>query len=350
MKEKAVFFFKKYYIYILIILGLLILKVVNKVTGIYKEKQVVEKQKADIESQKKLTKLSKKGFTIKNGLIFIDGPNQLNFVESTGIDTANFYKTFSYYKFYTMKDPNSDFEVAFEDMEFSENISYNKALDTLLNSLGNSASFRLKTKTVNPKYINFNNKRIYECGFLIKNKKFRLLASGIIQEPFVGLLYSISPEEYYKIQDSIIYKSSIIYTFKNNSKKNTQPAEISEGKNIDKEIEEIFNLDENLKKTIFIGRASKYNVAVGETFELIYKLNSKGENFVGSSFKEFDVEGPYQSSISNYKNGKLSQIGSFHYVLTAKKEGTIIINSASITSQNKKIESNPITIVVKGKF
>ncbi|MCW3085447.1 MAG: hypothetical protein JWP12_2813 [Bacteroidetes bacterium] len=98
-------------------------------------------------------------------------------------------------------------------------------------------------------------------------------------------------------------------------------------------------------------QVSKTRVAVGETFQLTFTLNSGGGNFRAPNLADFDVySGPNQSSFSSNVNGVASVTISLSYILAAKKEGKITIGPASVTvSGGSTLQSNPIAMeVVKG--
>lgn len=346
MNNRILTFFKKYYIYFLIaIIGYFI----RTGASFYLKLKQEENQKIQLVKQKKLTSLESK--FIHN--IIIKGPKQINFVDNTGNDTVNFYTVFDNYKSSLMKDPHSDFEVVFEDMKFKNKSAY-KEIDTLFKITANNISEKIGAKIENVKSINYNNKRIYEGFITFNNKKLRLLFTGLIRDPYVGLLYSISPAEYFKLQDSIIYNAMILYPYNSNMSTNSTN-ENSENKlntesNPKQEKELLEILEKNAISPTLMAKSNKEEVKVGEVFQVEYLLYNKGEKFVGPSFQGFQVySGPNQSSKINLKNGKMYPSVSYYYILSAKKEGTFFIGSASVISLNKKIESNKIKIKVKGK-
>lgn len=97
-------------------------------------------------------------------------------------------------------------------------------------------------------------------------------------------------------------------------------------------------------------QASKTKVAVGESFQISFSLNSSGSNFKAPPLNDFDVySGPNQSTSMSYVNGSMSQSITLSYVVAAKKEGKINIGAASVNVNGGTIQSNPFTIeVVKG--
>lgn len=97
-------------------------------------------------------------------------------------------------------------------------------------------------------------------------------------------------------------------------------------------------------------QASKAKVAVGESFQISFSLNSSGSNFKAPALTDFDVySGPNQSTSMSYINGSMSQSITLSYVVAAKKEGKITIGPASVNVNGAIIQSNAFTIeVVKG--
>lgn len=97
-------------------------------------------------------------------------------------------------------------------------------------------------------------------------------------------------------------------------------------------------------------QASKTKVAVGESFQLSFTLNSSGSNFKAPALNEFDVySGPNQSTSMSYINGAMSQSITLSYVVAAKKEGKLNIGPASVNVNGTTIQSNAFAIeVVKG--
>ena len=95
-------------------------------------------------------------------------------------------------------------------------------------------------------------------------------------------------------------------------------------------------------------------VEIGESFNVVYRINQKGTSFQGPTFKDFDYQGgPYTSSSSSYYNINGSTTRkinlSYTYQLKASKHGkfklpaaTIKVNGKTYTSTTKVIE------VVKG--
>lgn len=97
-------------------------------------------------------------------------------------------------------------------------------------------------------------------------------------------------------------------------------------------------------------QASKTRVAVGESFQISFSLNSSGSNFKAPALNDFNVySGPNQSTSMSYVNGAMSQSITLSYVIAAKKEGKMNIGAATVNVNGTIIQSNPFTIeVVKG--
>ncbi len=92
---------------------------------------------------------------------------------------------------------------------------------------------------------------------------------------------------------------------------------------------------------------SSNTISVGEQVEVTFSVNSTGKNFRAPVFNDFNVlVGPNQSTQMQIINGTVSQTISFTYVLQAIKEGSFKIGSAEITVGNKKLVSEPVTILV----
>ncbi len=97
-------------------------------------------------------------------------------------------------------------------------------------------------------------------------------------------------------------------------------------------------------------QTSKTKVAVGETFQISFSLNSGGSDFKAPALNEFNVySGPNQSTSMSFVNGAMSQSITLSYIVSAKKEGKFTIGAASVTANGAVIQSNSFTIeAVKG--
>ncbi|WP_430810038.1 MULTISPECIES: BatD family protein [unclassified Carboxylicivirga] len=103
----------------------------------------------------------------------------------------------------------------------------------------------------------------------------------------------------------------------------------------------------------FTGRAQSA-VAVGDKFQLVYTLNKEGSDIRLPALQDFQIlMGPstsYSTSTSII-NGQVSRETSytFTFILKALKEGQYTLPPATIKVDDKKVESNAISIkVVKG--
>ncbi len=97
----------------------------------------------------------------------------------------------------------------------------------------------------------------------------------------------------------------------------------------------------------FVAQTSKSQVAVGETFQISFTLNTSGSNFKVPNLKDFDVySGPNQSTNMSFVNGSMSQTITLSYLLAPKKEGKVVLGPASVTVEGKVIQSNSLTIDV----
>lgn len=101
----------------------------------------------------------------------------------------------------------------------------------------------------------------------------------------------------------------------------------------------------------FTATVSKNKLAVGENFVLEFTLNGEGSNFKAPSLSNFIVyQGPNRSHSMSIYNGVTSQSYSISYILAPRKEGKFTIGPATIVSNGDKIESNSITVEVKGTY
>ncbi len=95
-------------------------------------------------------------------------------------------------------------------------------------------------------------------------------------------------------------------------------------------------------------------VALGEQFRIVYKLNSRPQEFNPPSFDSFYIlAGPSTSSSSSIQiiNGQMTQTYeyTYTYILEATQEGKFTIEPATATVSKREQKSDPITIeVVKG--
>lgn len=104
------------------------------------------------------------------------------------------------------------------------------------------------------------------------------------------------------------------------------------------------------KAQSFYGQVNSKKVQVGVPFDFQIVITVNAANYVPPVFKDFEIAaGPYQSNSTQNINGVVSQQILLSYALIAKREGKLQIESASIISEGRKLESAPIAIeAVKG--
>ncbi|MBT3173226.1 MAG: protein BatD [Lentimicrobiaceae bacterium] len=100
----------------------------------------------------------------------------------------------------------------------------------------------------------------------------------------------------------------------------------------------------------FVG-SSKKTVAVGERFRVVYEINQDAGNFMSPNFGDMQLlSGPSTSTNSSVQwiNGKMTQSYSktFTFILRATKEGQNTISPASAMVNNRRVQSNSLTIRV----
>lgn len=100
-----------------------------------------------------------------------------------------------------------------------------------------------------------------------------------------------------------------------------------------------------------IAKVDKKNVETGEVFT--YTLEIKGTfrnpKIKPPDFKDFKVVAQSQSQQYYYQNNQLRVSYRLKYKLMATNPGTFIIKQAVIEDENKKYQSDEITINVRGK-
>ena len=101
------------------------------------------------------------------------------------------------------------------------------------------------------------------------------------------------------------------------------------------------------QNTEFTASANKTTVGKNETFRVTYTLKGDGKDFTSPDFEHFRVVGgPMKGSNYSSINGRVSQSVTWTYDLKPQKVGTFNISKASVSSEGKKIYSNPLTIKV----
>lgn len=98
--------------------------------------------------------------------------------------------------------------------------------------------------------------------------------------------------------------------------------------------------------------SAKSVVAVGERFQLQYKINAEGTGFRGPNIVDFNVlTGPNTSTSSSVQiiGGQVTREVSYTYtyVLAATKEGTFTIPPATINYDGRQFTSNAVAIEVR---
>lgn len=98
--------------------------------------------------------------------------------------------------------------------------------------------------------------------------------------------------------------------------------------------------------------SAKSVVAVGERFQLQYKINAEGTGFRGPNIVDFNVlTGPNTSTSSSVQiiGGQVTREVSYTYtyVLAATKEGTLTIPPATINFDGRQFTSNAVKVEVR---
>jgi len=95
----------------------------------------------------------------------------------------------------------------------------------------------------------------------------------------------------------------------------------------------------------FEAKVSKKKLGVNERLRIDFEMNKDGDNFVPPSFKDFDVVGGPNTSVSNsWLNGKRSYTKTYSYFLAPKKRGKFTIRQATIEIEGEIYKTFPITI------
>lgn len=97
----------------------------------------------------------------------------------------------------------------------------------------------------------------------------------------------------------------------------------------------------------FEAKVSKKKLGVNERLRIDFEMNKDGDNFVPPSFKDFDIVGGPNTSVSNYsRNGQRSFSKTYSYFLAPKKRGNFTIKQATIEIDGETYKTFPITINV----
>lgn len=97
----------------------------------------------------------------------------------------------------------------------------------------------------------------------------------------------------------------------------------------------------------FEAKVSKTKLGINERLRIDFEMNRDGDNFVPPDFKDFQVVGGPNTSVSNYwVNGKRSYTKTYSYFLAPKKQGSFTIKQAKIEIEDKIYKTFPVTIKV----
>ncbi|GGI56069.1 BatD family protein [Winogradskyella haliclonae] len=97
----------------------------------------------------------------------------------------------------------------------------------------------------------------------------------------------------------------------------------------------------------FEAKVSKKKLGVNERLRIDFEMNKDGDNFVPPDFKDFQVVGGPNTSVSNFwSNGKRSYTKTYSYFLAPKKQGSFTIKQAQIEIDGQVYKTFPVTIKV----
>ncbi|MHC5201137.1 BatD family protein [Myroides sp. LJL119] len=100
-----------------------------------------------------------------------------------------------------------------------------------------------------------------------------------------------------------------------------------------------------LAQVTFQATISKQNVPLNENLTVEFAINEDGDFFQAPPFKDFNVVGGPNTSISaTWINGKKSFNKSYSFVLRPTKKGKFTIGSASIEVNGQKYQTQPVTV------
>jgi hypothetical protein len=101
--------------------------------------------------------------------------------------------------------------------------------------------------------------------------------------------------------------------------------------------------DATLKTTV-----SKNKLGVNQRLRVEFSIDKQGgDNFTPPNFNNFKiVGGPSQSVSQSWINGKASFSKSYTYIIQPKRKGEITIGAASVEIDGKRIQSEPVKIIV----
>jgi len=97
----------------------------------------------------------------------------------------------------------------------------------------------------------------------------------------------------------------------------------------------------------FQAKVSKKKLGINERLRVDFVMNEDGDNFVPPSFKDFNVVGgPNQSVSHSWVNGKRTFSKTYSYFLAPKRKGNFTIKQATIEVKGVIYKTSPITIKV----
>lgn len=102
-----------------------------------------------------------------------------------------------------------------------------------------------------------------------------------------------------------------------------------------------------LAQVTFTAKVSKKKLGVNERLRIDFEINQSGDHFKAPSFKNFDVIGGPNQTISNsWINGKRSYAKTYSFFLKPKKMGTFTIQPATAEIDGKIYQSTSVTVTV----
>lgn len=102
-----------------------------------------------------------------------------------------------------------------------------------------------------------------------------------------------------------------------------------------------------LAQVTFTANVSKKKLGVNERLRIDFELNQNGDHFKAPSFKDFQVIGGPNQTISNsWINGKRTFAKTYSYFLKPKKMGTFTIQPAIAEIGGKTYKSTTVTVTV----
>ncbi len=110
----------------------------------------------------------------------------------------------------------------------------------------------------------------------------------------------------------------------------------------------LFTLTAFAQEVQLTATVSKNKLGVNQRLRIQFSINKQGgDNFTPPNFKNFKVVGgPTHSVNQSWVNGKESFLQSYTYIIQPKAKGEFNIPAASIEFKGKKLQSEPIKIIV----